>query len=370
MKVIHIVLGKANPNRMNGVNKVAHQHATHLSSLGTDVELWGITHNEKHNYPERNYKTRLYKAQRFPFKIDVKLSSELRGLKSSEHRVHIHGALIPAFYTVARKLAASKIPFVYTPHGAFNRIALEKNAFQKKIYLNLFERWILKHAKRVHFLGKSEAEHIDSLIRLNNKVVIPNGQDMDDLTFEYSQLVKRKQPVFGFCGRMDMYYKGLDMLLEAFFEYKRKNGQGALWLIGDGEDQSYLYEQVCKSDMHEHVTFYGKKFGEEKLNIIANMDAFVHPSRSEGSPTAVLEAAGLGIPCLISTATNMGEIIESNGAGIHIKENNPLKISEALFKAEQMFFAGELKPMGARASQLVKSEFNWSVIARKLMEIY
>jgi glycosyltransferase involved in cell wall biosynthesis len=233
-----------------------------------------------------------------------------------------------------------------------------------------FERWILKNAKSVHFLGKSEAEHIDSIIRLNNKTVIPNGQDMDELAFEYAQLVKKKQPVFGFCGRMDMYYKGLDMLLEAFIKYKQKNGQGTLWLIGEGNDQSCLNEQVRKANMHEHVIFYGKKFGEEKLNIIANMDVFVHPSRSEGSPTAVLEAAGLGIPCIISTATNVGEIMEKNEAGVHIKENNPEKIMQALFHAEEMFFAGELKPMGERAAQAVKNEFNWKAIAKRLIEIY
>ena len=33
MKIIHIVLGKANPNRMNGVNKVVHNLALPFCSL-------------------------------------------------------------------------------------------------------------------------------------------------------------------------------------------------------------------------------------------------------------------------------------------------------------------------------------------------
>ena len=43
MKIIHLVLGKANPNRMNGVNKVAHYHAEYLHKLGHEVEIWGLT---------------------------------------------------------------------------------------------------------------------------------------------------------------------------------------------------------------------------------------------------------------------------------------------------------------------------------------
>jgi hypothetical protein len=42
-KIIHLVLGKANPDRMNGVNKVAHNQAIALFELGCDVEIWGIT---------------------------------------------------------------------------------------------------------------------------------------------------------------------------------------------------------------------------------------------------------------------------------------------------------------------------------------
>jgi len=42
MNIIHLVLGKANPNRMNGVNKVANQLATTMTNLNKEVELWGI----------------------------------------------------------------------------------------------------------------------------------------------------------------------------------------------------------------------------------------------------------------------------------------------------------------------------------------
>ncbi|MFT6199305.1 MAG: hypothetical protein ACJAQ2_001077, partial [Vicingaceae bacterium] len=51
LQVIHVLLGKANPNRMNGVNKMVNSLAEHQSIIGKDVTVWGITKNPVHNYP-------------------------------------------------------------------------------------------------------------------------------------------------------------------------------------------------------------------------------------------------------------------------------------------------------------------------------
>ena len=45
MEIIHIVLGKANPDRMNGVNKVVYQLATKQADFGEKVAVWGITND-------------------------------------------------------------------------------------------------------------------------------------------------------------------------------------------------------------------------------------------------------------------------------------------------------------------------------------
>ena len=60
MKIIHLVLGKANPERMNGVNKVVHQLAKTQATLGQKVSVWGIANDLIPNYPIRNFKTVLF----------------------------------------------------------------------------------------------------------------------------------------------------------------------------------------------------------------------------------------------------------------------------------------------------------------------
>ena len=64
MGLIHLVLGKANPARMNGVNKVVFQLASRQAASGRDVQIWGITKDQKHNYEERDVETTLFKKRK------------------------------------------------------------------------------------------------------------------------------------------------------------------------------------------------------------------------------------------------------------------------------------------------------------------
>src|SRR5437016_4715658 len=119
MKIIHLVLGKANPNRMNGVNKVAHHHAEYLNKLGYDVEIWGITHSPSKPIIEREVTTRLFRTQFYIRGLDPSLLIAIEKLDGNV-LFHIHGALIREFYLVTKMLREKKIGYVYTPHGAFN----------------------------------------------------------------------------------------------------------------------------------------------------------------------------------------------------------------------------------------------------------
>lgn len=368
-KIIHLVLGKANPDRMNGVNRVAHNHAMSLFEMGFDVEIWGITKNLKGEVYPRPFPTRLFKSQPFYRELDPELLYAISQLPDNTV-FHIHGAFIADFYKLTSLLIEMKIDYVYTPHGAFNEVALEKSKWIKKIYLHRYERSILKNAKKVQFLGKSEFEHIGRILNLQNRIIIPNGQNPEELQFEFHRMQRRHSPVFGFCGRMDIYYKGLDLLIDGFAEYINAGGAGELWLIGDGPDRAELEGKVAALNLNSRITFMGPRYGREKLNRIANMDLFCHPSRSEGSPTAVLEAAALGKPVLVSTGTNVGELVESKGCGLHITKNTASGIAKGMMEFESLYEKGMHHRMGENAARMVAEEFSWKKIAGQLAEIY
>jgi glycosyltransferase involved in cell wall biosynthesis len=368
-KIIHIVLGKANPDRMNGVNKVAHNQASALFKLGCDVEIWGITKTPSDEIYPRAFPTRLFKMQSFFRDLDPKIMTALRELPQNSI-VHIHGAFISDFYKVSRLLMDMKIPYVYTPHGAYNRVALKKSKWIKKLYIERYEKSMLRDAIKVQFLGQSEFDHIAKIVKLKNKTIIPNGQNFDEVGFDFHRMKTKSHPIFGFCGRLDVYYKGLDVLIDGFSLYCNKGGEGELWLIGDGPDRPKLEAQVVAHNLQERVVFMGARYGKDKLNRIANMDVFCHPSRSEGSPTAVLEAAALKRPLLVSTATNVGHIVEERGCGIHISATTAKAVEKGLFIFEKKYNSNEHLTMGESSFRMVKEEFRWERIAEKLLEVY
>jgi hypothetical protein len=111
MEIIHIVLGKANPERLNGVNKVVFNLASEQTKAGKNVQLWGITDNPIHDYPERNFKTLLFKASKFPFLIDSDLKSAIKSHKTSVF--HLHGGWIPLFSSLAKLFAKHQIKYCH-----------------------------------------------------------------------------------------------------------------------------------------------------------------------------------------------------------------------------------------------------------------
>lgn len=368
MQIIHIILGKARIDRMNGINKVAHNLAIHQQKSGFEVEIWGITHTPKDRPPRQSYKLRLFQAHANKFKIDPELKRYIDALDGSQVRAHIHGSFILDFYWISKLLLKNHIPYTYCPHGSLSPGALQKNAWRKKIYFHLFESSIIKNAQAVQFLGQTQYDYIDSWIKLDNKVLIPNGQNLSELAFQPEPVKQVAYPIFSYCGRLDRRHKGLDILLEGFTRYREAGGTGRLWLIGDGKDHQSLLVQAKMLGVHKLVKFWGSWYGEEKLRLLNQTDAFIHTSRYEGMPTGVLEAAGIGLPCLLSTQTNLGAFFEQKNAGFHIKENDPTSVAKILKKAEEQKELGRLKEMGENARKLIAHDFNWDHVANQVVQ--
>ena len=369
MKIIHLVLGKANPERMNGVNKVAFNLASTQSELGWEVTLWGIANTLEVNYPKRNFNTRIFQQLKNKLKIDGDLKIAIK-LLSKNTIVHIHGAFIPEFYHISRLLKEQGIEYIYTPHGSLTEMAMTKNKLAKKIYFQAFESKLIRDAKYVQLLGINEFQYLDQLTQQANKCLIPNGQDLKTIYIRPRKEKQSNAPVFGFCGRLATFHKGLDLMLQGFQQYVYLGGTGTLELIGDSEERSDLEKMVNDLGLSDRVIFHGKKFGKEKFDLLSKMDVFLHTSRMEGFPTAVLEAAGMRIPTITSDATNINSFVLKHQSGFILEKNTPEEIAQVMTIAAQQFSENKLKAMGERGRKMVKEDFDWKVIAKKLVEVY
>ncbi|HHM21932.1 MAG TPA: glycosyltransferase [Bacteroidetes bacterium] len=369
MKIIHVVLGKANPERMNGVNKVAYQLARTQHGLGHDASVWGIANSLEHNYPPRPFKTRLFLQSPRKYRLGADLPAALREVPAGTV-FHLHGAFIPEFFLLSKQMRKRGLPYVYTPHGSLTKAAMQQSKWRKKIYFNLFEKPLIRHARAVQLLGDQEYSFLDRLVKIEHKVLIPNGMDLSELPKDLDHQ-PNPVPVFNFCGRLDAYHKGLDLMLEGFALFLKNGRQARLELIGDGKDRAALEQQAKDLGIEKSVVFYGAKYGDEKYRLMARGDVFLHTSRMEGFPMAVLEAAALNRPCLTSEPTNINRFIRQYEAGIPLNEHhNPSTICQGMEKAFYFFKNNQLTQLGNNAGKMVSQAFNWKNISRQLVRVY
>lgn len=364
MEIIHIVLGKANPDRLNGVNKVVYNMATEQTKAGKNVKVWGITDNPIHDYPDRNFKTELFKGSKFPFFVDSELKTAILDHKNAVF--HLHGGWVPVFSSLAKFFKKHQIKFVLTPHGAYNEVAMKKSWFTKKIYFHLFEKSVLYAVHKVHSIGKSEVDGLKLISPASASFLLPYG-------FKYinSENIVSKNEAFtvGFVGRLDTHTKGLDLLMKAFYEFQKIEKNSTLWIVGDGEGRAFIEKFILEKNLN-NVVLWGKKFGQEKDDLISKMHVFAHPSRNEGLPTAVLEAAALGVPTIVTEATNVAKYVHDFKAGISIADNDVSELISALNQINKSYKTNQVKSYTEGAENMLKQVFSWSVLVDKYDTLY
>lgn len=367
MEIIHLILGKANPERMNGVNKVVFELASKQTAQGLNVQVWGITQNPEHDYPPRNFSTRLFMAGRNPFSINAKLRQAIAE-KQGKAVFHIHGGFVPRFYTAALWMKKHTIRFVFTPHGSYNIIARRKSSLRKKLYTYLFERKLLEAASVVHCIGQSEVNGLHEVMPGKTAMLLPYG-------FEAAaDCAPRHEPdadfIVGFCGRIDVYTKGLDALIEGFAAFAKHAPGTQLWVIGDGAELPRLREMVVSHGIQSNVKLWGSRYGTDKTALLKHISVFAHPSRNEGLPASVLEAASLGVPCLITEATNLAEAVQNYHAGEVIQRTSAAEVERALHKLYSEIQNGKMPALRYGARQMIRQAFSWERIIPEFQQLY
>lgn len=367
MEIIHLVLGKANPDRLNGVNKVVFHLASQQARAGRAVQVWGISRSLEHNYPERDFETLLFPASVNPFGVCGELKTAILAHRDSVF--HLHGGWVPVYSTLARFFAAHQVRFVLTPHGAYNTIAMQRSRLAKALYFRCFERQLLQRAFRVHAIGQSEIAGLEAIFPNDKSVLIPYGFSPSAQDEAWPEVADAPFTL-GFVGRLDVYTKGLDLLLAAFARFQRQEPSARLWIVGEGKERPYLEKTIQMLGI-ANVVLYGAKFGEEKNRLIAQMHAFAHPSRNEGLPTAVLEAAALGVPSIVTQATNLAGYVNRFHAGIGVADEDETALLKAIGSLAQAQRQPARWPAFSSNARLMLAEaFAWPVLLPAFDQLY
>lgn len=155
-----------------------------------------------------------------------------------------------------------------------------------------------------------------------------NGVELAALPAEAETEAAEDQPLtIGFVGRASED-KGVDLLLAAIAELAARGISGTLLVVGwvEGDGVGDLLESFSapgwRIDRRGHV--------DDVTPLYRSMTVLALPTRREGFPNVVLEAAVVGVPCVATAATGVRDAIVPGVTGEIVVSRDPRLYADAL----------------------------------------
>ncbi len=374
MKIIHT------PARFfpycGGTENYTYYLCRELVRLGEEILVFCA--NEPLNLKEEIKEGIRIRRLSYPFKIantNITLSLPWRLLKEKCALIHTH---LPHPWSAdfsAWVCRIKNIPLVLTYHNDILGEGL--NASLALLYNKTALAFLLKQARSIIITHRRYLEHSLYLKSYYKKIeVIPPGVDLERFK-PLGNLDKvnsnRKEKVILFLGLLDEFhrYKGLEYLIQAMQIISKRLKEVKLFIGGEGKLKSYYKDLVLSLGLSAFVEFKGFLAQEELIYYYNRCDVFVLPSVSkvqEGFGIVLLEAMACGKPVVTTTVVGTAQRIKEAGAGIVVEPRDTLALANAILNIlSEDTLAQE---MAERALRLVREDYAWAVIAKKVGELY
>ena len=168
--------------------------------------------------------------------------------------------------------------------------------------------------------------------------------------------------VVGFVGRLNRD-KGAETLVEALRLLHLRHPSVALLCIGDVEEP-YLALKFQRSGVPVKLTGWT----DQPWKYFSAVDVLALPTRREGFPNVVLEAAAVGIPTVTTRATGAVDAVIDGVTGLIVDVDDPTGFAGAL---EILLIDGERRQrMGAAARKRAETDFAPAIIWQGLLDLY
>ena len=170
-----------------------------------------------------------------------------------------------------------------------------------------------------------------------------------------------------YIGRLDIYQKGLDILLPAFKEVLKENNDLKLIMAGKGNDEKKVKKMVKELGLEDNVEFSGRVSGGKKAELIGSALFVCMPSRFESWGIVAVEAGACGRPVIGTNVPGLNESIRDKETGFLVKKEDMQGLADCmagLIKNKDL-----RKAMGAKG-RLWAQNFRWSKIAQKQERYY
>lgn len=274
------------------------------------------------------------------------------------YAIHWYNHPVMTFAKIAHE---KKVPFILAAYGSLQDPARSLNSRGKKILDFVYTKNMIRNTPGFHSVGELETEqyiklgiskekihHVDHGLVLED-FIIKNRTDI----FERIKINPKKDRYIIFVGRIDKK-KGVDILINSFVEIEKNFDDVSLVIVGTGlpSYETELKELVSKLSLKK-VIFTGFVSENEKLELLESATSFITISHSDVHTIAAQEAMAMGVPIILSKASDWPEIDEYN-AGVTIDID--VKSVEDAIK-NMLSQNTNLKELSKNAKNLIKEKF-------------
>jgi starch synthase len=178
----------------------------------------------------------------------------------------------------------------------------------------------VRHCAGLVIGPRTEAERVqaeyqvaqDKIARLPNPIDLTEWQPMQRAEARETLSLPLNARIAISHGRIDIFRKGLDLLLDAWFKLRKAHADRdwRLVVIGSGDDAS-KFRTMLAGQNDSSVIWIDRYLRDRPLmrTWLSAADVYVMASRHEGFPVAPLEAMACGLPIIATAVPGIAEIM-------------------------------------------------------------
>ncbi len=271
--------------------------------------------------------------------------------------------VVAVWAKVLARLAGRRIAVVVESHGDFVVAPfLQQRLFFAGFYKRLIKAistFSLRNADVLRAISSSTRAQLEEWAPGKPIIQFPTWTDID-VFLEAGRGAPKDRDVktLVYAGVLTPT-KGIDTLLDAFASIADRRRNVNLLIIGHAQNEEYaarLKQQVLSLGLTERVRFIPHAEQVALASYMAEAEALVLPSVSEGLGRVVFEAMATGTPVVASDVGGIGDLVTNGETGYLVPARNESALAERLDK--MLLDPEHTKIMGQKAREFAMAFYS------------
>jgi glycosyltransferase involved in cell wall biosynthesis len=343
----------------------AHSLATALRRIGEDVVLVGAGTDDVPGVVSLGSLGRFHATP-----VPLRLGPLRRAIPGADV-VHVIGYRDPVGTAAALEARRRHVPYMLEPVGMVQprmRSFALKRGFDASL-----GRSVVQGATAIVVASSVEAEDLARAGVPEDRIrVRPNGVDLDDLLPLPARGAMRKRlgipadaPLVVTLARIGAI-KGLPVMARSL-----RDLPGVWWLLAGPDERDgtlgAVYATLAAAGVADRAVIEPRGlWGDDKRQALADADVFCLPSEYESFGTAALEAAGAGLPVVMTDRCGAKDVLDGRSFS-HVRAGDPVELAAAIDRhIRTPRRPNELDD----ACRELRSRLSWPAVAALQEEIY